>query len=157
MHKHFLHYLILTLLLICSISCNSTKSEKEKTIPLIGFIDYVEDATLAQAKQGFFDALKESGFSEDSNTISILYRNAQGDQPTLLQAADYVIAQQPAIIATNTTLSTITTVQRNRDIPVFMMVAPRPDIAGLTDKAGNNPPNLFGVYETLSISTLPSP
>jgi putative ABC transport system substrate-binding protein len=149
MHKHFLHYLILTLLLICSISCNSTKSEKEKTIPLIGFIDYVEDATLAQAKQGFFDALKESGFSEDSNTISILYRNAQGDQPTLLQAADYVIAQQPALIATNTTLATIITVQRNRDVSVFMMVAPRPDIAGLTDKAGNNPPNLFGVYETL--------
>ncbi|MBK9402304.1 MAG: ABC transporter substrate-binding protein [Bacteroidetes bacterium] len=149
MPKHFFHYLILTILLICSISCNSTKSEKEKAIPLIGFIDFVEDATLAQAKQGFFDALRESGFSEDSNTISILYRNAQGDQPTLLQAADYVIAQQPALIATNTTLSTITTVQRNRDIPVFMMVAPRPDIAGLTDKAGNNPPNLFGVYETL--------
>ena len=29
------------------------------------------------------------------------------------------------------------------------MVAPRPDIAGLTNKAGENPPNLFGVYETL--------
>ncbi|MBK9320167.1 MAG: hypothetical protein IPM91_16120 [Bacteroidetes bacterium] len=118
MHKHFLHYLILTLLLICSISCNSTKSEKEKTTPH-RLHRLCEDATLAQAKQGFFDALKESGFSEDSNTISILYRNAQGDQPTLLQAADYVIAQQPALIATNTTLATITTVQRNRDVPAL--------------------------------------
>lgn len=149
MHKPFLHTLILTILLICSISCHSTKSEKEKSRPLIGFIDFVEDATLAQAKQGFFHALKESGFSEDSNTIAVLYRNAQGDQPTLLQATDYIIAQQPALIATNTTLATITTVQRNPNIPVFMMVAPRPDIAGLTDKAGKNPPNLFGVYETL--------
>ena len=30
-----------------------------------------------------------------------------------------------------------------------MMVSPRPDIAKLTDKNGNAPANLFGVYETL--------
>jgi len=146
----FLYCCFISGLIICNASCNSKQSAThDKTIPVIGFIDFVEDATLAQAKQGFFDALKESGFSEDSNTISVIYRNAQGDQPTLLQAADYIISQQPALIATNTTLATITTVQRNRGIPVFMMVAPRPDIAGLTDKAGNNPTNLFGVYETL--------
>lgn len=131
-------------------SCTSNQNNRtDKKIPVVGFIDYVEDATLAQAKQGFFDALKHAGYSEDSNTISVIYRNAQGDQPTLLQAVDYIIAQKPDLIATNTTLSTINTVQRNREIPVFMMVAPRPDIAGLTDKNGNNPPNLFGVFETL--------
>jgi putative ABC transport system substrate-binding protein len=41
-------------------------------------------------------------------------------------------------------------VQRTHDIPVFMMVSPRPDIAGLRDKSGNDPANLFGVYETLN-------
>ena len=30
-----------------------------------------------------------------------------------------------------------------------MMVSPRPDLAGLTDKNGKAPGNLFGVYETL--------
>lgn len=127
-------------------SCNATQ---DKNIPTIAFIDYVEDATLAQARTGFYDALKQAGYSEDSNTLKIIYRNAQGDQAVLLQAVDYVISQQPVLIATNTTLSTINTVQRNKEIPVFMMVAPRPDIAGLTNKAGENPPNLFGVYETL--------
>jgi putative ABC transport system substrate-binding protein len=43
----------------------------------------------------------------------------------------------------------VTAVQRNKTIPVFMMVSPRPDIAKLTDKNGNAPANLFGVYETL--------
>ncbi|MBL7925254.1 MAG: ABC transporter substrate-binding protein [Bacteroidia bacterium] len=142
--------LLSTLCILCFLSCTpKPTAEGEKEVPLVAFIDYVEDATLAEAKQGFFDALRERGFSEDSNTIAVLYRNAQGDQPTLLQAVDYVISQKPALIATNTTLSTINTVQRNRDIPVFMIVAPRPDIAGLTDKAGKHPPNLFGVYETL--------
>ena len=144
--EYSISVLFLFAVCICLSSCHS---EKEKNIPTIGFIDYVEDATLAQARQGFYDALSASGFSEDSNTLKIIYRNAQGDQAVLLQAVDYIISQEPVFIATNTTLSTINTVQRNKEIPVFMMVAPRPDIAGLTNKAGENPPNLFGVYETL--------
>lgn len=128
---------------------SACQSHTPTDAPVIGFIDYVEDATLAKARQGFYNALKASGYSEDNNTLKIIYRNAQGDQAVLLQAVDYIISQTPTFIATNTTLSTINTVQRNRTIPVFMMVAPRPDIAGLTNKAGENPPNLFGVYETL--------
>ena len=133
----------------CSCSAPSDSAQQTKSTPVIGFIDYVEDVTLAQAKKGFMDALRDSGFSEENNTLNVIYRNAQGDQPTLLQAVDYIISQQPELIATNTTLATINTVQRNREIPVFMMVAPRPDIAGLTDKEGKAPANLFGVYETL--------
>jgi putative ABC transport system substrate-binding protein len=128
---------------------SACQSNTPTDVPVIGFIDFVEDATLAKARQGFYDALQASGYSEDRGTLKIIYRNAQGDQSVLLQAVDYIISQTPTFIATNTTLSTINTVQRNRTIPVFMMVAPRPDIAGLTNKAGENPPNLFGVYETL--------
>jgi len=82
-------------------------------------------------------------------TLEVIYRNAQNDQPTLLQACDYLISQDVDLIATNPTLSTITAVQRTKEIPIFMMVSPRPDIAKLTDASGNPPSNLFGVYETL--------
>lgn len=144
-HKTILPILLLSIHFLFS----SCQFSRDTNIPIIGFIDYVEDATLAQARTGFYDALKQAGYSEESNTLKAIYRNAQGDQAVLLQAVDYIISQNPVFIATNTTLSTINTVQRNRTIPVFMMVAPRPDIAGLTNKAGENPPNLFGVYETL--------
>ena len=137
-------------LLLLLTSCGSPSGENQShSVPLIGFVDFVEDATLKQARDGFFDALAEAGFSEDKKTLRVVYRNAQGDQPTLLQAVDYIISQQPVLIATNTTLATVNTVQRNKDIPVFMMVAPRPDLAGLTGKEGKNPPLLFGTYETL--------
>ncbi|HNR20192.1 MAG TPA: ABC transporter substrate-binding protein [Bacteroidia bacterium] len=147
---------ILTCFFYCVlIGCNS-KKENSKQKPIVGFLDFVEDATLAQAKQGFFDALTKSGYSEKDSTIEIIYQNAQGDQPTLLQACDLLISKKVDLIAANTTLATITSVQRSKDlpsgkvgIPVCMMVAPRPDIAGLTDKNGNAPKNLFGVYETL--------
>jgi putative ABC transport system substrate-binding protein len=141
--RHLVFFLILSILF----SCNS--SEKKSGVPTIGFLDAFEDATIAKAKDGFYDALKQNGFNEDSGTIKIIYRNAQGDIPTLTQAVDYFISQKVELIATNPTLSTITAVQKTKDIPVFMMVAPSPRLAGLADSNGHPPKNLFGVYETL--------
>lgn len=123
--------------------------QKNSNVATVGFLDLLEDETLAQARKGFFVALKENGFSDSLNNMKIIYRNAHGDQPTLLQACDYVISQNPDLIATNPTLPTIVAVQKTKTIPVFMMVSPRPDLSGLTDKEGNPPANLFGTYETL--------
>ena len=136
----------LFLLLFCTLSCSPPE---KKTVPVIGFLDLLQDETLAQAKNGFFDALKNEGFDESKKTIEVIYRNAQSDQPALLQACDYLISQKVDLIATNPTLSTITAIQKTKTIPVFMMVSPRADLAGLTDKNGKAPENLFGVFETL--------
>lgn len=138
--------LFLILLFFCALSCSPPE---KKTVPVIGFLDLLQDETLAQAKNGFFDALKNEGFDESKKTIEIIYRNAQSDQPALLQACDYLISQKVDLIATNPTLSTITAIQKTKTIPVFMMVSPRADLAGLTNKNGNAPENLFGVFETL--------
>lgn len=129
-------------------SCNEKKPKS--TIPVIGFLDAFQDETLAQAKKGFFDALSENGYSEEKKNIKVIYRNAQGDIPTLTQACDFFISEQVDLIATNTTISTITAVQKTSSIPVCMMVAPSPELAGLLDKKGKAPANLFGVYETLN-------
>ncbi len=133
----------LYIILIIATACQNVKNDK----PVIGFIDQLQDETLEKAKNGFFDALKQNGF--DSSNIEIIYRNAQNDQPTMLQSVDYIISKNPVLIATNPTLPTISTIQKTNTIPVFMMVSPRPDLAKLTDKNGKAPSNLFGTYETL--------
>jgi putative ABC transport system substrate-binding protein len=138
---------ILLFLVIVFFSCNSSQEKKENKIPVIGFLDLLQDETLEQAKKGFFSALNDQGF--DDKHLNVIYRNAQNDQPTLQQACDYLVSQPVELIATNPTLSTITAVQKTKKIPVFMMVSPRPDIAKLTDANGKAPSNLFGVYETL--------
>ena len=89
-------------------------SEKKTDAPLICFADAFEDNTLAKAKEGFFDALKDSGFSEEKKNIRVSYRNAQGNIPTLTQIINYFISQKPALIATCPTLTTITAVQIGR-------------------------------------------
>jgi len=134
---------ILSIFLLALISCSSPQSNKLT----IGFLDQLQDETLEKAKTGFFDALKQNGF--DSSNIEIIYRNAQNDQPTMLQSLDYIISKNPTLIATNPTLPTISAVQKTKTIPIFMMVSPRPDLAKLTDAEGRAPVNLFGTYETL--------
>jgi putative ABC transport system substrate-binding protein len=115
----------------------------------VGFLDFVEDDTLAKARQGFFEVLDEHGFSEKKGTIEVVYHCAQGDQPTLIQACQDLISRRPRFIATCPTLSTIVTAQRTKDIPILMMVSPRPDIVGLTGAGGAIQSNLLGAYETL--------
>lgn len=147
-------YLTATLLLIGIVltQCQpqQAKEDKVKHQVVIGFLDAFVDETIAQAKQGFYDALTEHGYMQGDSALKIIYKNAQGDIPTLTQACDYFIHEPVDIIAANATLSTITAVQKTKDIPVCMMVAPSPENAHLLDAQGQAPKNLFGVYETLS-------
>jgi putative ABC transport system substrate-binding protein len=137
-------WLLFGIVFVCS--CHAPKGN----IPVIGFADAFEDNTIAQAKQGFLDALKKNGFSEDSNTLKVIYRNAQGDIPKLTLSIKYFISEKVTLIATNPSLSTITAIQNTKDIPVFMMVSPTPQLMNVTDKQGNSPTNLFGVAEDLA-------
>ena len=144
---NFLKILVSLLISLFFFNSCGNKSTKSSKIT-IGFLDAFEDATIAQAKQGFFVALKDSGFNPETN-IEVIYRNAQGDIPVLGQSVDYFISQNVALIVSNTTLSTITAVQKTSSIPVCMIVSPSPELAGLRTKEGKDPINLFGVYETL--------
>lgn len=142
-------YLYHILLLLCLLpGCAGDQSTSG--VPVLGFVDAFEDSTIEQAKIGFLDALKAAGYSEETNTMELIYRNAQGDIPTLTQIVRYMIAQDVTLIATNPSLSTITAVQNTQEIPIFMMTAPTPELMEVQDAQGNDPPNLFGVAENLN-------
>ncbi len=143
--------LILIYVVALTLSCQPQKTDhKDSGKPVIAFLDAFVDETIAQAKTGFYKALADQGYQESDSSITILYRNAQGDIPTLTQACDYFISEKVDLIATNATLSTIAAVQKTNAIPVCMMVSPSPKNANLLDAQGNAPKNLFGVYETLA-------
>ena len=125
-------------------SCNPKSS-----LPQIGFVDAFEDATLAQAKDGFVTALADNGFRDDKN-IKIIYKNAQGSIPSLTQIVNYFVGEKVILMATSTTLSTLTAIQLTKTIPIFMMVAPTPKLMNIEDKDGKIPTNLFGVDEDLN-------
>ncbi|MBC8042201.1 MAG: ABC transporter substrate-binding protein [Rhizobacter sp.] len=148
------------LALVCALTvstfagCTQPKTNIERPAPTVGFVQAIEDPTIGDARKGFEDALRKNGFSDSAGTVKIVYRNAQGDIPTLNQIIDQFVADKVSLIAANTTLAMMTAVQKTKDIPIFMMVAPSPDINKLTElHAGGNqtaPKNLSGVYETLA-------
>ena len=145
MKKGSLLFFTITILLL--ISCNS---EKKGGVPIVGFVDYLQDATLTKARTGFTDALKKNGFSEDQKNVKIIYRNAQGSLPTLTQIVNYFVSEKVDLMATCTTLSTISALQKTKTIPVFQMVAPTAALMKVEDAQGKSPANRFGAEENLN-------
>jgi putative ABC transport system substrate-binding protein len=135
------------LIIAVAFSCTSSK---KSGVPVVGFVDAFEDATIAQAKNGFIDALKKNGFSEDQHNIKIEYRNAQGSIPTLTQIVNYFVSEKVDLLATSTTLATVAAIQKTKTIPIFQMVSPTPERMKVIDAAGKAPANLFGTMEELN-------
>src|SRR6476469_5258568 len=105
------------LLILSMALCITACKQSDSNVPVIGFADAFEDNTIEQAKTGFIDALQKNGFDEKKGTVKIIYRNAQGNIPTLTQVMKYFISQKVSLMATNPSLSTITAVQNTKDIP----------------------------------------
>lgn len=144
----FFKYLPAAFLLILMVSCKP--KPRAVDVPVVGFIDAFEDATISQARTGFTDALKKNGLSEEKKTVQIEYRNAQGNIPTLTQIVNYFISEKVDLLATSTTLSTVSALQNTKTIPVFAMVSPVPDRMKVLDATGKAPANLFGALEELN-------
>ncbi|HEY2582464.1 MAG TPA: ABC transporter substrate-binding protein [Mucilaginibacter sp.] len=135
-------------LFLVIIFCSCQQASKSK-IPVIGFVDAFEDATIAPARTGFTDALKKGGF-EDNKNIKIEYGNAQGSIPTLTQIVNHFVSQNVDLMATCTTLSSITAAQKTKTIPIFVMVSPTVALMNLAGADGKGPTNIFGAVEDLN-------
>jgi putative ABC transport system substrate-binding protein len=129
-------------------SCSS--STQNNNVPVVGFVDAFEDATISQARTGFVGALKKNGFSEDKKNIKIEYRNAQGSIPTLTQIINYFVSNKVNLLATSTTLATVAAIQKTKSIPIFQMVSPTPERMKVIDAKGKGPANLYGTMEELN-------
>lgn len=140
-----LRYLLLPVI-AATLSCNQPAKHD---VPVVGFVDAFEDATISQARTGFTDALKKNGFSEEQHNIKIEYSNAQGSIPTLTQIVNRFVSEPVDLLATCTTLSTVTAVQKTKTIPIFEMVSPTPERMKVIGADGKVPANLFGACEDL--------
>lgn len=128
----------------------SACSSKKNNIPVVGFVDAFEDATISQAKNGFIEALKANGYSEEKGNIKIKYNNAQGSIPTLSQIINQLVAERVDLLATSTTLATLAAIQKTKTIPIFQMVSPTPERMKVAGANGKGPANLFGTMEDLN-------
>jgi putative ABC transport system substrate-binding protein len=79
----------------------------------------------------------------------VIYRNAQGNIPTLTQIVNYFISENVTLIGTCPSIATITAIQNTQTIPVFMTVSPTPERMQVITKQGEVPKNLLGVGDDI--------
>jgi putative ABC transport system permease protein len=73
--------------------------------PVIGFAQISSVGPLDEARDGFFQALADSGFIRDS-TITVLERNAQGDIPALMLIMNEFKMRGVDVVATVSSVAT---------------------------------------------------
>ncbi|HVW97581.1 MAG TPA: ABC transporter substrate-binding protein [Mucilaginibacter sp.] len=139
-----LKYPLFFFIVLAAASCGN-----KNNLPVVGFVDAFQDASIAPAKTGFLDALKKNGF-EDKKNIDFEYNNAQNSIPTLTQIVNRFVSHKVKLIATCTTLSSITAAQKTKTIPIFMMVSPTVKLMNMEDANGRPQANLFGAVEDLN-------
>ena len=111
--------------------------------PVIGLMQVAAIAPLEEAKDGFLQALADSGYVADS-TITILERNAQGDIPTLSLIANEFKQRGVTHVATLATVTLQSAMKVITDRPLIFGAVANPYIIGAGTTPTDHRPNVTG-------------
>lgn len=142
--------LVLTALLMTAVACgNDTSKETSKTSEgttdkktyRVAISQYVEHPSLDATREGFLQALKDAGITEEDN-LKLDYNNAQGDSTNNMTIAQKVASDDNDLILAIATPSAQAVVQQVKDKnPVLFAAVTDPLDAKLVtnlDKPGGN-------------------
>ncbi|MDQ8161360.1 MAG: ABC transporter substrate binding protein [Gemmatimonadota bacterium] len=111
--------------------------------PVIGLMQVAAIAPLEEAKDGFLQALADSGYVADS-TITILERNAQGDIPTLSLIANEFKQRGVTHVATLATVTLQSAMKVITDRPLIFGAVANPYLIGAGTTPTDHRPNVTG-------------
>jgi len=119
---------------------------------IIGYAQVSSAAALDDARDGFFRALKDSGYVRDS-TITILERNAQGDIPTLALIMSEFRNDGVTHVATISSVATQAALKAFTDRPIIFGAVANPYIIGAGTSPTSHRPNVTGAEIPLPVDT----
>jgi len=141
--------LLLILVQIFLISCNTTKNQenhltvKEKIIK-IGVIDYVNSVYTEDAEKGIIDGLQAAlGNGKDTYTIDV--KNAQGDISALNMIGDFFSQNNFDLIFAITPPAIQVAMRKIKNTPIVFTNAGNPIEAGVGKSFTDHLPNITGI------------
>jgi len=116
------------------------------TAKTVGIIQYVEHAALDAARDGFIDALADSGYLSGEN-LEIDYQNAQGDAANLSTISDRFIGKKVDLVLAIATPAAQSIAGKTVDIPILGTAITDYEAARLVDSNEIPGANLTGTTD----------
>ena len=133
--KKFMMMLMAMMMCFTLVACGDSDSGKTK----IGVIQYAQHPALDQSYEGFMDALKEAGYTEENTDFDI--KNASGEQVNCETIADKLVNDGNALIYAIATPAAQAVAAKTTTIPVVISAVTDPATSGLAktnEKPGGN-------------------
>lgn len=139
--------LLLCLILILSTIVGCTSDNDTYTI---GVTQIVEHPALDSSREGFMQALADSGYVEGENIV-VDYKNAQGDINTANTIADGFVSDGVDMIFAIATPTAQAAYNATKDIPILITAVTDPVTAGLVQSMDQSGTNVTGTSDMTPI------
>jgi len=137
-----------TPLLFILAACGSTTGGR----PVIGYAQISSVEALDDARDGFFQALADSGYIRDS-TIKVIERNAQGDIATLMLIMNEFKQRGVGYVATISSVATQAALRVISTQPIVFGAVANPYIIGAGTSPAEHRPHITGANIPLPVDS----
>jgi putative tryptophan/tyrosine transport system substrate-binding protein len=129
---------------LATASC--TNRIEGKHLPLIAITQIATHPALDEVRAGLIAGLKKRGFS-DGKTVTIVFKNANGDASLTLPIAQELVRLSPAVIVPISTPSTLSIAKSTTTLPVVFSGVTDPVGTGLVANLEHPGGNITGVSD----------
>ena len=150
--KKILGVLSLVLLLVGCSSGSGEKTSDSERVYKVGILQFAQQPSLDNCREGFLQGLEEEGFVEGKN-LEVDYQNAQADMGIAAQIADAFVGNKVDMvtaIATPAAMSAYNATMKT-DIPVVYTAITDPVVAQVADENKNPLGNITGTSDILPV------
>ena len=150
--KKILGVLSLVLLLVGCSSGSGEKTSDRERVYKVGILQFAQQPSLDNCREGFLQGLEEEGFVEGEN-LEVDYQNAQADMGIAAQIADAFVGNKVDMvtaIATPAAMSAYNATMKT-DIPVVYTAITDPVVAQVADENKNPLGNVTGTSDILPV------
>ncbi|WP_305151061.1 ABC transporter substrate-binding protein [uncultured Dubosiella sp.] len=113
----------------------------------VGIIQYAEHPALDNAHEGFVEGLKENGYDAEDGTVTIDYKNAQGDQSNNKTIANTFVNNNVDLIYAVATPAAQASANETKDISIVISAVTDPATSGLVKSNDKPDTNVTGTSD----------
>jgi putative ABC transport system substrate-binding protein len=123
-----------------------SRSNDGKQLPIVTITQIATHPALDEVRAGLVQGLKNRGY-EDGKTITIAFKNANGDPSLTLPIAQEFVRMNPAVIVPISTPSTLSVAKATTSIPIVFSGVTDPVGTGLVKDLQHPGGNITGVSD----------